>query len=123
MCTKQSSFCTHKYNYYKLIRPAIAVIMCLSNMANSTVGWCEVYEIISNSGVYITGTQGALHSSTVTWLKGWDRLSLALQCMPPILLRDLTIQQRNYLGTKGREPPLSSDRYPKIYCLPILHVL
>ena len=57
-----------------------------------------------DSGVYITGTQGALHSFTVTWLKGWDRLSLALQCMSPILIRDLTIQQRNYLRTKGREP-------------------
>lgn len=53
-----------------------------------------------DSGVYITGTQGALHSSTVTWLKGWDRLSLALQCIPQALIRDLTIQQQNYLTTR-----------------------
>ena len=75
-----------------------------------------------DSGVYITGTQGALHSSNVTWLKGWDRLSLALQCIPQVLIRDLTIQQQNYLRTKGRELHLSSHRYTKIYCPPILHI-
>lgn len=37
MRTKQSS-CTHKYNYYKLLRPAIAIIMCLLNIANRTEG-------------------------------------------------------------------------------------
>ena len=87
MCTKQSS-CTHKYNCYKLLRPAIAIIMCLLNMANRTVGFISLEP------------REHYNSSTVTWLKGWDRLSLALQCIPQALIRDLTIQQQNYLTTR-----------------------
>ena len=70
-----------------------------------------------DSGVYITGTQGALHSSTVTWLKGWDRLSLALQCIPQALIRDLTIQQQNYLMTREGTPSEFIDT-PKSIVLP-----